>query len=43
MTNTAGMTYANSGAMVAQLSITLISGVFGHNRVVSATLPGSPS
>jgi hypothetical protein len=42
MTNTAGMTYANSGAMVAQLLITLSGGVFSHNSVVSATLPGSP-
>ena len=41
MTNTAGMTYANSGAMVVQ-SITLSGGVFSHNSVVSATLPGSP-
>jgi hypothetical protein len=41
MTNTAGNTYANSGAVHGNLLLTLSGGVFRHNSVVSATLPGS--
>jgi hypothetical protein len=39
MTNTAGKTYANSGAVHGNLLLTLSGGVFSHNSVVSATCP----
>jgi len=42
MTNTAGRTYANSGAVHGDLLLTLSNDVFNHDSVISATLPGSP-
>ena len=38
MTNTAGNTYANSGAVHSNVLLTLTGGVFTHNTVVSAAL-----
>ena len=42
MTNTAGHTYADSGAVHGELLLTLSGDVFNRNSVISATLPGSP-
>ena len=42
MTNTAGKTYANSGAVHSNVTLTLARDIFSRNSVVSITLPGSP-
>jgi hypothetical protein len=42
MTNTAGDSFANSGAVHGDVLLTLGGDVFAHNSVVSQTLPGSP-
>lgn len=43
MTNTVGYSYANSGAVHAELLLTVSGAVFNRNSVVSVTLPGSVS